>query len=458
MAQEGSFRDPAGTVFRLDGELYRQVNIGYGEDYARLMGSGLYGRLTSEGLLIPHEEAQVPPLESSDCLLVLKPVQVPFVSYPFEWCFGQYREAALATLKIQKIAMEYGMTLKDASAYNIQFHRGSPVLIDTLSFTAYRPGEPWTAYRQFCQHFLAPLLLMAKVDIGLGGLMRVYLDGIPAAVAGAMLPFRTFFSLPILIHIHFQGWAQRTGRKGIVSKRNARTGSVSKRQLAGIIDSLESLLGGLRLKAGRSQWADYYAETNYSATAFAHKQAVVKEMLVKTAPGTVWDLGANTGLFSRLASDAGIPTVAFDLDPMAVECNWNRLRENGERDLLPLVMDFGNPTPGIGWENRERESLLSRAGADTVLALALVHHLAIGLNIPLGHIVRFLAGLSRYAIIEFVPKSDSQVAGMLETREDVFPGYTESGFETAFAERFLLVDKIPIRDSRRTLYLYSRLP
>ena len=458
-AQAGSFRDPAGTVFRSEGEIYRQVNICYGEDYARLMGSGLYERLTSEGLLIPHEEAHVPPLDRSNCLLVLKPVTVPFVSYPFEWCFGQYQAAALATLKIQKTALEYGMTLKDASAYNIQFYRGNPVLIDTLSFTIYRPGAPWAAYRQFCQHFLAPLLLMAKVDIGLGGLMRVYLDGIPPAVAGAMLSFRTFFSLPILIHIHLQGWAQRKGRKGRKwRKGNARSATVSKHQLAGILDSLESLLGELRPKAGRSQWADYYAETNYSAEAFAHKQAVVKRMLGKADPKTVWDLGANTGLFSRLASDAGIPTVAFDLDPLAVECNWKQVRANGERALLPLVMDFGNPTPGIGWENREREPLLSRADADTVMALALVHHLAIGLNTPLGHIARFLAGLSRSVIIEFVPKSDSQVKGMLASREDVFPGYTESGFETAFAENFKLVEKVPIRDSRRTLYLYSRLP
>jgi hypothetical protein len=451
-AQGGSFRDPSGTVFLSEGELYRQVNVGYREEYSKLMESGLYARLISEGLLIPHEEARVPPIDPSKSLLVLKPFKVPFISYPFEWCFGQFKAAALATLKIQKIAMEFGMTLKDASAYNIQFHQGRPVLIDTLSFNVLRNGAPWAAYRQFCQHFFAPIMLMAKVDITLGRLMRVYLDGIPLDVASAILPFRTFFSLPAFIHIHLHGWAQKPRRKWAGPPE----GNVSKNQLAGIVDSLDGVIRNSKLKVKKSVWADYYAETNYSSGAFAHKQAVVKHLLEKTAPRVVWDLGANTGLFSRLASDAGIPTLAFDLDPLAVECNWNQLLEKKESDLLPLVMDLGNPTPGIGWENSERDSLFARANADTVMALALVHHLAITLNIPFGHIVRFMARLAEHVIIEFIPKADSQVAGMLASREDVFPEYCEREFETAFAKIFTLVEKIPLQDSRRIVYLFTR--
>ena len=461
-AQNGSFKDPSGTVFLSDGELYRQVNLGYRQEYSQLMESGLYARLTSEGLLIPHEEVQVLPFEKTKSLLILKPLKVPFVSYPFEWCFGQLQAAALATLKIQKIAMEFGMTLKDASAYNIQFHRGRPVLIDTLSFQVYTWGAPWTAYRQFCQHFLAPLMLMAKVDITLGRLMRVYLDGIPLDVASAMLPWRTFFCLPAFIHIHLHGWAQKSRHKWVSppNGNDSKTLSknVSKNQLAGIIESLEDVIRDLKLNVKKSVWADYYAETNYSPSAFKHKQEVVKYLLEKTAPGVVWDLGANTGLFSRMASDAGIPTLAFDMDPLAVQCNWIQLLEKKEPDLLPLVMDFGNPTPGIGWENSERDSLFARANADTVMALALVHHLAITLNLPFGHIARFMARLAKHVIIEFIPKTDSQVIGMLASREDIFSEYREQEFEIAFAKSFTLVEKIALRDSQRIVYLFKRNP
>ncbi|MEO6097130.1 MAG: SAM-dependent methyltransferase [Fibrobacteria bacterium] len=418
------------------------------------MESGLYARLTSEGLLIPHEEVQVPPLEKSKSLLILKPVRVPFVSYPFEWCFGQFKAAALATLRIQKIAMEFGMTLKDASAYNIQFHQGRPVLIDTLSFKVYKNGAPWTAYRQFCQHFFVPIMLMAKVDITLGRMMRIYLDGIPLDVAGAILPFRTFSSLPAFIHIHLHGWAQKSRHKWAKPPE----GGVSKNQLAGIVDSLDGAIRKLELKVKKSEWADYYADTNYSSRAFAHKQAVVKNLIRKTAPRVVWDLGANTGLFSRMASDSGIPTLAFDLDPLAVECNWIQTLERQEHDLFPLVMDFGNPTPGIGWENSERDSLFARANADTVMALALVHHLAITLNLPFGHIVRFLARLAKHVIIEFIPKTDSQVIGMLASREDIFPEYCEQEFESAFAKSFTLVEKIALQESQRIVYLFTRNP
>jgi len=152
-----SFRDPSGWLYRAgDGTLLRQVNQVYRADYDRLMSSGLYDRLVEQGLLIPHREVAAEPLDGERCYKVLQPELVPFISYPYEWCFSQLQDAALATLAIQKAAMARGMTLKDASAYNIQFVAGRPVLIDTLSFAAYTQGTPWVAYRQFCQHFLAP--------------------------------------------------------------------------------------------------------------------------------------------------------------------------------------------------------------------------------------------------------------------------------------------------------------
>jgi len=164
MKDRGSFRDPSGFIYQKDQIIYRQINRRYQKQYETLMGSGLYSRLIKEGFLISHEEIASEDLEEG-AYKIIRPQKIPFISYPYEWSFGEYKDAALVTLKIQRIALEYNMTLKDASAYNIQFQDANAKLIDTLSFDDYQEGTPWVAYQQFCKHFLAPLLLMAEVDI-----------------------------------------------------------------------------------------------------------------------------------------------------------------------------------------------------------------------------------------------------------------------------------------------------
>ncbi len=449
----GSFRDPAGFVFRRDGSLYRQVNTDYRENYDHLMESGLYRALVDGGLLVPHDEVPFDGARPEAAYRVLRPEPVPFVSYPYEWSFSQLQDAALATLAVQRKAMEYGMSLKDGSAYNIQFTAGRPVLIDTLSFEKYQEGRPWVAYRQFCQHFLAPLALMSRCDIRLGQLLRVHLDGIPLDLAGRLLPHRTRLwpSLLTHIHLHARSQARYAGRQ--IDVRRPR---LSRLGLIGIISSLESGISGLGWRPGGTEWGDYYQDTNYSAEAFQHKKQIVAGYLEALRPADVWDLGANTGEFSRIAADGGMRTVSFDIDPAAVERNYLECRRRGEKNILPLLADLTNPSPGIGWQNRERMSLSERGPAGAVLALALVHHLAISNNTPLERIADFFAGLGQALIVEFVPKSDSQVRRLLATREDIFPGYTQPGFEGAFAERFVIEASQPVIGSERVVYLMRR--
>ena len=202
-----SFRDPSGFVFRRGGVLYRQVNPPYREDYDHLMSSGLYEALASDGLLVAHvERPSVPPHEPG-AYRILQPDPVPFLSYPYEWCFGALKAAALLTLEIQRRALAHEMVLKDASAYNVQFMGSRPLFIDTLSFARYQPGRPWVAYRQFCEHFLAPLLLISRVDPRLGRMQAVHLDGIPLDLASRLLPGRTWLRLSPLLHVHLHARA-----------------------------------------------------------------------------------------------------------------------------------------------------------------------------------------------------------------------------------------------------------
>ena len=418
------------------------------------MNSGLYEVLVDTELLIPHDVVDIEGLEPDKAYKILKPELIPFISYSYEWCFSQLKNAALITLKIQKKALDFGMSLKDCSAYNIQFRKGKPVSVDTLSFEKYQEGKPWIAYRQFCQHFLAPLALMSYRDIRLNQLFRIYIDGIPLDLASSLLPFHTRFKFSLLSHIYLHAKAQK-----YFADKTANTSGGKKMSLLsfnGLIDNLESAIKKLKWQSQNTEWSDYYEETNYSMDALQHKKQIVAELLDKIDPRNVWDLGSNIGMFSRIASDKGIQTISFDIDPGAVEKNYLECIRKGETHILPLVLDLTNPSPSIGWENQERMSLLERDPADTVFALALIHHLAISNNLPLNRIADFFSKICKSLIIEFVPKNDSQIQRLLSTREDIFPSYRQQVFEDEFSRYFRIQDSVKIKDSERIIYLMER--
>jgi hypothetical protein len=416
------------------------------------MESGLYEELVRSGLLVRHQEMDPDGAGSEGAYKILKPEHIPFISYPYEWGFSQLKDAALTTLDIQKKALAFGMTLKDASAYNIQFLNGKPVLIDTLSFQKYQEGEPWAAYGQFCRHFLAPLFLTSYRHIGAAQLSRVHIDGIPLDLASSLLPVRTRLRLSVQMHIHWHARLEKT----FASKNGVKTGGHGAFRLQsflGLIDSLESTIKRLRWRPARTEWADYYQGESYGPDALDHKVQVVTSCLNQVRPKTVWDLGANTGLFSRLASDMGIETISFDRDPWAVEQSYAASVQRKETKILPLVLDLTNPSPGLGWANRERASLVERGPADMLLALALIHHLAIGANLPMDMIAAYFRGIGSWALVEFIPKTDRGVARLLATRGDIFPAYTQDSFEKEFSAFFEIESQQRLNNSERTLYL-----
>lgn len=450
-----SYRDRAGFVFRRDGVVYRQIAPSFADEWAALESSCLRGRLVAEGLLIDHEEVDIGLAPEPPAHRVIRPEQVDFVSYPYEWSFSQLRDAALLTLRAQDLALEAGMTLRDASAFNVTFQAGRPVLIDSLSFERYRDGEPWVAYRQFCEHFLAPLALMARVDIRLGSLLRTRLEGVPLDLAARLLPWRSRLSLGLGPHIHLHSRAQRryADRPDLVASRQPR---MSPRRLRDLIESLRATVAGLSWRAGGTEWADYAENTSYDASSTQAKETAVREALLAAGGVRVWDLGANTGRYSRLAAELGRSVVAFDVDPAAVERAYLALRAEGRGDILPLLGDLVEPSPGLGWANRERRALFDRANADVTLALALVHHLAIGRNVPLGHIADLLVRLAPHLIVEFVPREDAMVKRLLAARRDVFSDYTLDGMRRAFARHFELVSERPVEGTTRTLLHFQR--
>ncbi len=455
-----SYRDPSGFVFTRDGTLYRQVNRVFQDRFQAFLDSGLCAELEERRLLVRHRDAALSLAASPDAVAVLEPDRVDFVSYPYEWSFGQLRDAALLTLEVQERALARGFTLRDASAYNVQFVAGRPIFIDTLSFEPREEGAPWAAYRQFCEHFLVPLALMSRVDVRLAALLRSHLEGLPLDLGSRLLPRGTWLRPGLLLHVHLHAMAQRRyadGGAGKAIDKAAKRG-VSKTAAAGMVDSLRSSINGLGWRPAGTEWADYTEDNNYSAAAAGSKREVVLDFLRGLGARTAWDLGANTGEYSRVAREVVPSVIAFDLDPAAVERNYRRVKAEHEPGILPLLLDLTNPSPALGWAHRERLSLEERGPADVLLALAVVHHLAIGHNLPLERVAGFFARLGRHLIVEFVPKSDSQVQRLLRGRPDIFPDYTAEGFESAFRGRFRIERAAPVADSERTLYLMTALP
>ena len=459
-----SYRDPSGFVYTRDGSLYRQVNRVFQERYQAFLDSGLYAELVEGRLLVPHREVSLDLAASPDAVAVLEPERVEFISYPYEWSFGQLRDAALLTLDLQERALTRGCTLRDASAYNVQFVAGRPLFIDTLSFEPREPGAPWAGYRQFCEHFLVPLALMSRVDVRLSSLLRSNLEGIPLDLGARLLPRSSWFRPGFLFHVHLHAMAQRRyADRGAAAVESAAPSAAARRGVSptaavGLVRSLRGAIESLDWMPAGTEWADYTQDNNYSPVASDSKRDAVLDFLRGLGARTAWDLGANTGEYSRAARQVVPSVVAFDIDPAAVERNYRRIRAEGETGILPLQLDLTNPSPALGWAHRERLSLEERGPADVLLALAVVHHLAIGHNLPLERVASFLARVGRSLVVEFVPKSDSQVRRLLRDRPDIFPDYTREGFEAAFRTHFRIERAVPVAESERTLYLMSALP
>lgn len=448
---KSSFRDPNGFIFTQNGEVFRQINNSYKENYDYLISSGLYKKLTDNFLLIKHEEIETNIL--TDSYKTIKPEKIPFISYPYEWCFSQLKDAALLTLKILKESLKHNMILKDSSLYNIQFIGYNPIFIDTLSFEKYKEGEPWAAYFQFCQHFLSPLSLMSKKDVRLNNLLKTYIDGIPLSLTSNLLPKSSYFDFQSLIHIHLHKKYQDYSTSNVGPNKKY---FLSKKNLIQLIEGIENYIYGMNYKLQKTSWSNYYSSEIYTNNGIGFKKEIVDKYIKSIAPKSIWDMGANNGLFSFISAKNKINTLAIDSDFSCTEEIYTYLKKNDIKHVLPLHIDLSNPSPSIGWNNEERSSFFNREHPDMILSLALIHHLRITNGIPLKEIVDLTQRLCNYLIIEYIPKDDKQIALMLKTRKDIYDDYSQENFELEFNEFYTTIEKSKIPDSNRLIYVMRK--
>ncbi len=442
-----SYRDPSGFIFEKEGVIYRQVNTCFKEHFDHFTQSGCYKHLVEKGLLIPHEQVPENLTGDKSYYATLKPELISFISYPYEWSFAMLKDAALLSLQLVKEALNYEMILKDATPYNIQWHKGSLLFIDSLSFEKYRETI-WVAYRQFCENFLAPLLLMHHSKQPLHQLQLAYLDGIPVDVASNLLPFRSKLSVHTYLHIHLH--AKISAKKKNVTGSSQR---FSKQRLLNLINSLESLISKLNIPYRQSTWSEYYDEAAKRNNYLTEKKKIF-EQWINELPGIkkAADLGANDGEFSQLLAAKNISVIAADFDSYCINNLYKNVKSSGIKNIQPLIIDLSNPSPAIGVNSEERDSFIQRCKADLVIALALIHHLVIGKNIPFEKAAEFFCKIGDNLIIEFAPEEDEKVQLMLKSKKDIYIKYNEQEFLKAFDKYFSVIDKKPITSTNRVLF------
>ncbi len=452
----GSFRDPDTRVFHFNGSVYRCLSARAVADWQRLAGTGFYERFAADRRVIPTRQVTdseaLPPLDGR-WAAVLEHERLPLVSYPYEWSFGMLKDAALLQLDLTRAALDEDMTLKDATAFNVQWLGAQPTFIDIGSFTAYAAGEPWAGYRQFCETFFYPLLLQAYRNVPFHPWLRGSLEGITAEQCNALLSGRDLLRRGVLAHVYLQAKAQARydDTPGNV-RQELRAAGFGAALIKHNIERLRQTVARLQWDAGRSTWSEYQREHTYDDTDLRRKTEFVDRVLASRRWPLVWDIGCNTGNYSRIAAGHAEYVLALDADHLVIERLYQSLKADGPTNVLPLLADLADPSPGLGWRGRERLPLGDRGQPALILCLALIHHLVIGRNIPLEDFVAWLAQFGGEVVLEFVGPEDPMVERLLRNRQDQEFDYSAEAVGAALERHFDGVTHETLASGTRTLY------
>ena len=459
----GSFRDRTARVFYREGRVLRALTPAALADWESVSSARFFNEAMAAGRIVRTApwtgDSPVQVLANGQpCAATLEHERVPFVSYPYEWSFGMLRDAALLQLDLLHAALEEGFTLKDATPFNVQWNGAAPVFIDIPSFHRLAAGEPWAGYRQFCELFLFPLFLQAYKQLPFHPWLRGSIDGVTPEQCRRLMSFRDLFRRGVLTHVHIHARAQaRYGQTDTDVRATLRSAGFGAELIKANVRSLRRLVRRLDWRPAHSVWSAYADCNRYEEADAGRKRAFVERALAGGRRALVWDLGCNTGVFSRMAAAHADHVVAMDSDHAVVERLYIGLKRDGPKNVLPLCVNLADPSPGLGWRGQERLPLEARGRPDLALALALVHHLAIGANVPLGDVVGWLADLGGDLVVEFVTRQDPMVQVLLRNRDDHYGDYDLAVFERLLGERLHVVSREEICDGARVLY-FARQP
>lgn len=454
--EHGSYRDRDGTVFYRGGRVFRTLSGDAVANWQKLQKTAFFESARKDSRItdtwdVDPEEAGWP---AEDGVSIVEHARIPFISYPYEWTFGMLKDAALLHLELMRGALASGMILKDATPYNVQWQGVHPVFIDIPSFETLKPGEPWVGYRQFCELFLYPLMLQAYKGIDFKPWLRGRIDGVPADDMRGLMSSRDLLRPGVLMHVIAHSALQQ---RYSATNSNVRSALVEagfdKELIVRNVEKLTKLVSRLASRRTRTEWSDYDKTHSYDEAEFNRKREFVRAAAATRRWRLAWDLGCNTGTFSRLVSEHADQVVAMDGDWMAIEHFYQREKAgDASKTILPLVVNLADASPNQGWLGAERKGLAERGRPELTLCLALIHHIVISANIPLSSFIGWLADLGTSVVIEFVGREDEMVQALLANRKDQYADYHPEIFRDLLAARFDIRAEQDLKGGKRRIY------
>lgn len=446
LANTGSFRDPTGRVYELelsaDGLTSRRVLRGVDQvtldNQEQLLRMPFYQSLVEAEQIVGTKnvssdvnDPSVEQVLSDGWAGVLEHDEIPYITYPYEWSFSMYREAALLHLEILEKSLESGWILKDATPYNIQWRGTKPVFIDTPSFIPWVEGSPWVAYRQFCSMFFSPLAIRNYLGIDHRSILRSNLNGIDPVQAVKYFTGLKKFKKGVLSHIVFPSRVEMhilNKERDDATAAERKSPKHSKAMVIGLVQSMARLISKMDLQKEKTDWSDYEETHSYSDTEHVVKKEFIEEVVARKAYGLAWDLGCNTGEFSRVCEKKCEYVVAVDGDHGAIEKLYKSQKKADSNTILPLTLNLSNLSPSQGWASSERIAFDQRKSPDLVVCLALIHHLRITENIPNRLFLKWLKSLESDVVIEFVGRDDEMVVKLLTNKDEKYEDYNLQQF------------------------------
>ncbi len=451
--EPSSFRDPAGFVFRYEGKYYRQINRIYQPHYESAIEKKLFLSLIEKKWVIGFEESNSIIARPEEHFKTIVPQQIPFITYPYEWCFEMCKNAALLTLQIQLFCIEQGFTLKDATPYNIQFIGSRPVWIDHLSFEILDPARPWVAYRQFLEMQLYPLLAMRHQPVNGAGYLLADPEGITATRLSRLVPLKHKLNLSYLLYVKLFKSVNTT------KATPARQINFTLQKHRQLIHHLTEYVKSLKAPRYQSFWQNYYQDHLVSDAYGAAKEKLIRSWIQPSATSAIGlDIGANTGTYSQMLTDKGYYVLSTDYDWACIEQGYRTHRSAGSETMLHFRYDIAWPSPAIGFSNRERQSITERLAqkVQLTLALAIIHHLVIGHYLSFEQLAQYLHAITQELIIEFVPLHDEKVQLLITNKHIDYSFYTAERFKERFSEYFEITAEQKIEGSDRSIFFMRK--
>lgn len=453
----GSFRDPASTVLRDGDRVLRGLGAEATAAFEATGATTAYREAVAAGRIVGTrrlDPGEVPAELAGRFEAVLEHEAIPFISYPYEWSFSMLQDAGALHLELLLASLEEGITMKDGYSFNLQFRGAEPTFIDVGSFEPVRPG-PWIGYRQYCQTFLYPLMLEAHLGVPFQRTLLGHLDGIPPQEMAKLLRGTKKYRKGVFRNVTVQAAADRRfDRGGRQTQEDLAASGFGAELNKALTKKLLRTTTALRSERSESAWVAYRNTCSYSDADREAKERFIREVVADRRPQTAWDLGANDGVYARIVAERSEQVLAVDYDDVTVDAMYRSFKADGVRNILPLVMNLVDPSPARGWRNGERRAFTERGRPDLVLALALIHHLALAANVPLPQIVEWFAEIGGTLVVEFVEPGDPMADRLLGNKAaGLFPDYRIEEFERLLGERYQVTSHLRLPSGGRTLYV-----